>query len=126
MVMMPQGSGRIIVEASADARRGWLVIRLEVVGLSFDASLVFFPESRMSQDVIDFLKLYQLVTDLGHGRYAVRGLTLGGVVLPSLEVIATAQLGRVQLDGILGVNFLNQFTEVHLNPSSFQLTFVDP
>jgi hypothetical protein len=123
---MPPGSDRITVEASVDSGRGWLVIQIEAVGFSFDMSLAFFPQSRMSQDAIDFLGHYRLVTELGHGRYLVRGITLGGMPVANLEVVASAQLTRVQLDGMLRADFLKQFSDISLDPSSFTLTFVDP
>jgi len=118
------------LDALIDVHRGWLVIPLQAASFSFEVSLTFFPQSRLSQDLIDFLRLYQLASDLGRGRYLVHGLTLGGMALPELEIVATSRLTVIHLDGMLGANFLNLFRAVDLVPSSdsssFRLTFTLP
>ena len=46
--------------------------------------------------------------------------------MPDIEVGASGQLRRAGVEGLLGLDFLQRFREISLNPSTLELTFVDP
>jgi hypothetical protein len=60
---MSDSARRIVVDALPSPRRGWLVIRLRVGRVTtFRMALTFFPQSRVSPDLMEFLRLLGFVT----------------------------------------------------------------
>lgn len=94
--------------------------------VQFKASLTFISQSRISQELLEFLRTLGVASSIGADRYLLKELELGGVPIKNLEVTANSLLVRLQLDGILGLDFLQQFRVVRFEPESLQLSFEDP
>ena len=58
----------------------------------------------------------------GPRRYLLRDLSIEGQPLPDLVVRLSQRASAVGADGMLGLDFLNTFTEIHLNVPTLWLT----
>ena len=91
--------------------------------IEFRMGLTFLPESRISRELVDFLRPLGFATAAGGSRFHLHGLSVAGLEVPNFEVGVSGQLRRAEVEGLLGLDFLQRFREISLNPST---TFVDP
>ena len=124
---MPESGNALVIPALVDPRRGWLVIWLQVGGLfRFRTSLTFLPGSKLSQELVQFLGPFGLLTPLGPGTYRLKELAIGGGGVPDLDVGVSIHVARAHVDGMLGMDFLARFSEIRLELPSGLLTLLDP
>ena len=61
--------------------------------------------------------------DHARGRfYVLKDLQLGGRPMPALEVRVNSGIGLLGFEGILGLDFLGRFREIHFDVPSRRLT----
>lgn len=64
--------------------------------------------------------------DLGANTCRLRNLRIQGQPIPDLRVRRRRAIPEVTAQGILGLDFLNQFTDIHFHVPSLRLTLTDP
>jgi hypothetical protein len=67
-----------------------------------------------------------LEASAGPNRYLLRRLTMAARPIPDLEVGVLARLDRLDIVGLLGLDFLGLFQDIHFNVPSLRLTLVPP
>lgn len=104
--------------------RGWIVVPV-VAGGMFTIRFVLntgYLISAVNSRAQAVLAVMGLLDPIGGRLHSLRNLTLAEQPLPDLEVRATPALGLIGVEGILGLNFLRQFDDVHFNLPSRRLT----
>lgn len=85
------------------------------------------PVSVISPVVLDDLLARGLVRpEASSNRYVLTGLSVQGQPLPDLSVRVLPRLARIQVDGLLGLDFLRSFKAVHFHVDTFRLVLEDP
>jgi hypothetical protein len=80
------------------------------------------PLSALSQAVEHQLQAAQLLQPSPiSGRYMLGGLAAAGQSLPTLQVGVLKRLDRLQIDGLLGLDFLVRFEHVHFHVRTLEL-----
>jgi hypothetical protein len=71
-----------------------------------------------------FEKLDRLhrLTPYGSGRYVIQGLGVQGQRFPDLYVSVRSRVTEVGADGIIGLDVLNQFREIHFERETMTLS----
>ncbi len=63
---------------------------------------------------------------LGANRYLLQGLRIQGQDTGDLEVRVSRRVTQVGADGVLGLDFLAQFTYIHFHVPTMRLTLTRP
>ncbi len=65
---------------------------------------------------------FRLITESSErGRYILTQLTSDGQPLPDFEVRVLFRLDRLEIVGLVGLDFLMRFRHIHFNVDTFQL-----
>lgn len=125
--------GELRFRASSHPRYGWLLIRLQVgeppEDLVFDMAVsTLTPVSALSVAARNVLVTKGHITTLPQraDRYRLRDLQIEGHRFPDLEVGVSRFAGRAGVDGLLGLNFFQQFADVRLHVPDLEFTLVEP
>lgn len=70
------------------------------------------PISNLSLEVRDVLAGLDLLDEITPGLYRIRGVRMGGTLVPPLIARASRGPRMLGFDGMLGLQFLEQFAEV--------------
>ena len=84
------------------------------------------PLSVISPNTERSLSALGLVEQLGDRQYRLPGLHVNGDRLPDLIVRASAGPALLGVDGMLGWDYLEQFTEVRIAPGTLRITLITP
>lgn len=124
---MPDASGRLAVQTALHSTKWWLIIPLEIGGLlTIDMVLdTGSPLSSISERVRDLLVPTGYLDPISQTLYVLRSLNIQGQAIPDLRVRTSRRTTRVGADGVLGLDFLAQFTDVHFHVPSLRLTLTD-
>lgn len=121
--MVPGEGGELAIQAHLHPRGWWVLIPFRVGGLSFNMVLdtgSFL--SSISQGMYDELAQTGAMRPGGARRYVLREPTIEGRVIPDLEVGLSRRVTQVGADGVLGLNFLGRYRDIHFNVPSLRLT----
>lgn len=59
-------------------------------------------------------------------RFRLANLAIGGQAIPDLEVAILPRLDRLEIDGLLGLDFLLNFNRIVFDVRTFDLVLEDP
>lgn len=123
--MFGQG-GELSVQARLDRRNWWILVRLEVGGLFFDLVLdTGSALSGISQPTLDALARAGLAMPAGQ-RYLLRQVRIDGQAVSDLHVRISPRVTQVGADGVLGLDFLARYEDIHFNVPTLRLTLSNP
>jgi len=124
---VPGGSGDITVQTWSHPRYGWIIIPLEIGGdLVIDMVLSTYPPiSYVSERSRDTLVGLGFAERMGDQQCLLRNVRIEGQRVADFEVRVRRTVVQTA-DGILGLDFLNQFTDVHFHVPTLRLTLTDP
>jgi hypothetical protein len=84
------------------------------------------PVSGISEEVRDGLLAAGLLELRGGRFYVLRDLEIQGQPVPDLLVGVSPRVTEVGAQGVLGLNFMGQFTDVHFHVPTLRLTLSRP
>lgn len=105
-----------------------LVVRLDV-GDDIVWDMLPNPAARrsiISPRALEDLQTRGLASSHDARRFLVRDLRIAGQPIPDLEVRVSAAMVRLGVDGILGLDFFEQFELVQWHPRTRRVILVDP
>lgn len=121
--------GDVAVQAELHESGNWIVVPVAVRG-AVDLLMVLdtgSPVSVISPVVLDDLVTRGLLgPEVASNRYVLTRLSVQGQPLPDLLVRVLPRLARIQVDGLLGLDFLRLFKAVHFHVDTFHLVLEDP
>ena len=123
---MARSADRIVIETHVHETTGLIVAPVRV-GAVFDLELVLntgYLVSSISRGARDSLLA---LGHLGHvsGRYFRRqDISVSGVALPPLDMRLNPAIARLDIEAIMGLNFLNQFREVRFDTQTREMTLI--
>jgi hypothetical protein len=82
----------------------------------------FTPISSVSASTATILEAFQCFGSHADRGYLLQGLTIGGERLPDLRVRVSRAATLLDVDGMLGLNFLQQFATVRFDVDGGMLT----
>ena len=110
--------------------RGWLILPV-TVPLVRQAGLDVYlmlntgrPQSAISRDTLRFLTVLGHITSTTGSHFVLGNARLGNTALPEIPVRLSAGPGLLGLEGMLGLDFLEQFAEVRLDFTALRLTLL--
>lgn len=108
--------------------RGWIVIPVSACNIWRGEFVLntFRPVSLISSDTATILDGFQCLNAFGESRYLVDGLTIGGHPMSDLAVRISPAAGLVQVEGMLGLDFINRFRSIHFDVVDGRLTLELP
>jgi hypothetical protein len=84
----------------------------------------YAPLSYVKDDIVDALVRLGFAEFDGNNRYRLQNVSIHRQSLPDLSVRARpTRIGDV--DGALGLDFMNRFTDIHYHVPSLQLTLTE-
>jgi hypothetical protein len=108
-------------------RRGWIMIPVTVCGWwRGDFVLNTIATSSVSAGTATALDALQCLTRSAGGSHLLRGLTIGEARLPDLPVRVSPAATLTHVEGMLGLDFLRQFTSLRFDVPAGTLTLVLP
>jgi hypothetical protein len=126
---MPGGSLSIQTYLHPNPRGSWITFTLTLVG-TYDLAMVLDPGSPVSAinpAVRDELRGLGLLREGSRSRYyQLTPLTVERQPFPDLEVRALPRLSQLQIEGLIGLDFLRQFAAVHFYVATLQLVLEYP
>jgi hypothetical protein len=125
---VPGESGSLVVQTALHATKWWLIVPVEIGGL-ITIEMVLdtgSPLSAISERLRNTLASTGLLEAITPHAYFLRNLTIQGQVIPDLRVRVSRRVTRVGADGILGLDFLAQFSTVHFDIATLRLTLTYP
>jgi hypothetical protein len=115
------------VQATLDSRTLWIVVPLVVgersIRMVLDSGS---PIAAVSRPTLDLLLTDGRVDPADGPNYMLRSPTIQGQLIPDLRVCLSRHVTRAGADGMLGLNFFGQFTDVHCHVPTLRFTFSGP
>jgi hypothetical protein len=112
-----------------NARGSWITFTVTVGG-RFDLALVLdpgAPVSAISPTVRQELRSLGLLGNSSRPRYhRLTALTVQGQPFPELEVRVLPRLSQLEVDGLVGLDFLRQFAAIHFYVPTMRLVLEAP
>jgi len=123
---VPGAGAEISVVASIP--RQWVVVPVDIAGRITLYMVVDTgsPLSAISAGMMIVLTEMRFLDRIRDRLYLLRRISIAGQTLPDLEVHLSSRATRLGIQGILGLNFLQQFTEVRFRTADLLLMLVDP
>jgi hypothetical protein len=116
------------IQTSLHRPNQWIIVPLLVDGRA-DLRMVLdtgAPFSAISEEIRDGLLAAGLLGTAGSRLYVLRNVEIQGQPIPDLPVLVSARVAQVGAQGVLGLNFLRQFTDVHFHVPTLRLTLTRP
>ena len=121
--------GDVSAQAQLHESGNWIVVPVAVRG-AVDLLMVLDTGSPVSVlsplALADLLARGLLGPEVASNRYLLAGLSVQGQSLPDMLVRVLPRLARIQVDGLLGLDFLRSFRAVHFHVDTFRLILEDP
>ena len=118
-------SGRDSISVDTESHPvGFIVVRF-TVGAIYPLRLVLntgFVMTCLTLSARDNLTAFGHLRDTGERFPVLHDLSLGGRPLAPLPVRVNAAVARIAPEGMLGLNFLRQFREIHFDTETGRLT----
>jgi hypothetical protein len=121
-----RSADRIVIETHVHESTGLIVAPVRV-GAFFDLELVLntgYLVSSIGPGARDSLLA---LGHLGHisGRYyRLHDISVGGVALSPLDMRLNATIARLDIEAIMGLNFLNQFREIRFDTQTREMSLI--
>ncbi len=84
------------------------------------------PFSSIGESTREQLERNGLLEETGERRYMLRGVVIQGQPIADLEVRLSRRVTQVRAMGVLGLDFLGRFTDIHFHVPSMRLTLTYP
>lgn len=117
--------GDITTEGRFHTSGRWITFPLGIAGIEtlwmvLDTGS---PLSAVSPTIRDYLERQGLLRQSGRGNlYLLGRLTMAGHQVPDLEIGVVVRLERLQIEGVLGLDFLANYEDIHFNVPTLRLT----
>jgi hypothetical protein len=122
-------TGEVTVQAELHASGLWITLPV-TIARDLTLSMVFdtgSPVSAISPETKVDLEGRGLLRGADRpGTYRLSDLTADGQLLPDLEVRVMARLTRLQIDGLMGLDYLGNFEWAHFHIPTLLLTLQYP
>jgi hypothetical protein len=129
---VPEGGRSLTfeLEPSFETVRGrrLLVVRLNV-GLDIAWDMIPNPtvaQSRIRPRAVEELRSHEGDPARRGNLLILRNLTIAGQPVADLPVLVDPAVSRLRMDGILGLDFFEQFEEVRWQPRTRLVTLIEP
>ena len=120
---MPDDGRELSIQTRLHPRLWWILIPVSVGGQAFDMVLDSgSPLSTVSAETYRRLADAGSIRHIGGRRFALTRPLLNGQPLLDFEVRISRRVTRVGADGVLGLDFLGRFTDIHFHVPSLRLT----
>jgi hypothetical protein len=95
--------------------RGWIMVPVSICGVWRGEFMLntFTPISAVSAGTATVLEAFRCLSAPTGRELVLEGLAIGGIGLPNLAVRVSRAATMLDVEGMLGLNFLNQFTHLH-------------
>ncbi len=118
----------LVIRTRMHPRNKWILVPVDVakaimLWMVLDTGA---PFSSISEDTRDDLLRMERLHPLRGGWYELRGPQIEGQFVSSVPVRLSQRVTQVGADGVLGLDFLQQFTDVHFHTPSLTLTLTSP
>lgn len=129
MAGTPSGGtgGRLVIQTKLDPARYYILIPVQVG----DSLLVDFvldtgaPLTSMSRRLYVRLRSSGCLADAAaKNRYILSSASIAGVDVSPLHIRGSIFLGRVGVEGVLGLDFLARYTDIHFSMKTGILTLM--
>ena len=113
----------IVIDAWQHPRYGWVMVSMEVGrGILLHMALnPGVPASSISLRTQQSLIANEVLPPIAQRHYVLHNATVQQQPLPPLHV-RVSRINRPGADGLLGLDFLRQFTDIHVHVPTFRLT----
>ena len=126
MTGSPSGGagGKLVIQTRIDSRRFYILVPVRVA----DNLIVDFvldtgaPLTSMSQRLYTRLQAAGYLSHIATNRYILSPASIAGENVAPLNIRGSKFLASVGVDGVLGLDFLARYTEVHFNVRTRLLT----
>jgi hypothetical protein len=118
----------LFIQARIHPRNQWILVPLMVKGVR-DLNMVLdtgAPFSSISDGTRDLLSAAGLLDHVQHNWYALRELSVQGQPIPDLLVHVSRRVSQAGAEGLMGLDFLRQFTDIHFHVPTLRLTLSTP
>lgn len=117
---------RLVIQTWSHPRYGWITLPLAVGNLLTLTMVVsaFSPLSYLEQSAGDTLVALALARRVNDRECVLRDISIQGQQVPDLDV-RTRATGPPGANGVLGLDFLRQFTDIHFHVPTLVLTLSD-
>jgi hypothetical protein len=104
--------------------RGWIMVPVSICGVWRGHFMLntFTPISGVSERTASVLEAFQCLGSVTGREHELRGLVIGGERLPNLVVRVSRAATILGVEGMLGLNFLNQFARIGYDAAERVLT----
>lgn len=124
---MPGDGGEVAIATRLHARNRWILVPLRVGDLGVNMVLdTGAPLTAISERTQALLHGAGLIESAGQGRFVLRDITIAGHPMPDLPVRVSRRVTEAGAEGVLGLDFLRRFTDIHFHVPSLVLTLTDP
>lgn len=120
---------QLSIQTRLDRRNFWIMVDVEVGPTKTVLAMVLdsgSPVSGLSSRSIANLADAGLIETGGRRSYVLRQLRVLDQAIPDLVVRQSRRAEQVGVDGILGLDFLWRFEDVHFHVPTMRLTFSRP
>ena len=117
-------AGEVSIQAEFHPSGHWITVPLTVAGL-LTLNMVLdsgSPQSALSRSAMVDLNASNLLTQARGLVFLLGNLEIQGHAIPDLLVQPVARLGRLGIDGALGLDFFNMFRRVSFDTVTLELT----
>jgi hypothetical protein len=116
--------GDLVVQTILHPRGWWVMVPIEVAGavtleLVLDTGSLL---SGISEPTREMLAARGLLSQAGERRFLLRDLTIQGQPAPDLVVRVSRRVTQAGARGVLGLDFLGKFRDIHFHVPSMRLT----
>jgi len=114
----------LVVQTVLHSRGWWVMVPVEVAG-TVTVELVLDTGSLLSgisEATREMLATGGLLSEAGERRFLLRNLTIQGQPAPDLVVRVSRRVAQAGARGVLGLDFLGKFTDIHFHIPSMRLT----
>jgi hypothetical protein len=121
---VPGTGGDLVIQTALHPRGWWVMVPVEVAGL-VTVELVLDTGSLLSgisEPTREMLASRGLLSPAGERRFLLRNLSIQGQALPDVIVRVSRRVTQTGARGVLGLDFLGQFTDIHFHVPSMRLT----
>lgn len=120
----PDVPDEIVIQTYLDARHGWIIVPVDIadtvrIEMVLDTGS---PLSALGDPVRQMLMERGLLTTDGGRRGLLRHVSIHRQPLPDLPVRQSRRVSQVGASGVLGLDFLAQFTTLSFHMPSMRLT----
>jgi predicted aspartyl protease len=118
------GAGAQLIVQTHLHRRWWVIVPL-IVGGTLHLEMVLDTGSSLSAvsaATAERLRELGLIPADAGQRFTLRDVTISGHAVADIAARLSARVGEVGAEGLLGLDFLGRFSDIHFHTASMRLT----